>query len=293
MGRFNARRANMVIGLLQISATPLPSAYLGVPLFFGSARHIYFQKTLDSIRSKLVGWKTECLSFAGRLALVRHVLSSIPFHISLVLPLPSKTSLQSERPMRNFLWSANPDKSRSSLVRWDTVCLPKAEGGLGLRRVREFNEACLLFLAWSAISVDSVWANWFRGRYFKGLPIWYSKNPRNGSCIWKKLRGLSSLLQKDCRWIVSNGQSVNLWFDNWIDDDPIASNPDFHFSEKDCVAGIIEDNRWLIPGHLPTKMQVVLTNSIRSISLGDTSVPNLFSWKCNSSFSIREALYIF
>ena len=117
------------------------------------------------------GWKTKCLSFVGRLTLDRHVLSSIPLYISIVLPLPRKTCLQIERLMSYFLWSANPDKSRSSLVRWDTVCLPKAEGGLGLRRVTEFKEAYLLFLAWSAISVDLVWANWFRGRYFKGLPI--------------------------------------------------------------------------------------------------------------------------
>ena len=133
----------------------------------------------------------------------------------------------------------------------------------------------------------------FCGRYFKGLPIWYSKNPRNGFCIGKKLRGLSSLLQKDCKWIVSNGQSVNLWFDNWIDHDPIASwFLDSHFSEKDCIAGIIEENGWLIPGHVPTELQVFLANSIRSISLGDNSVSDHFSWKGNSYFSIWEAWHL-
>lgn len=116
LGKCNARNTNMVTGLLQISVDHLPSVYLGVPLFYCSARHIYyFQKILDSIRSKLAGWKTKCLSFAGRLTLVRHVLSSIPLHISLVLP--SKTCLQIEGLMRKFLWFANPDKSRSNLVR--------------------------------------------------------------------------------------------------------------------------------------------------------------------------------
>lgn len=36
---------------------------------------------------------------------------------------------------------------------WEVLCLPKFEGGLGLRKVKEFNEACLLKLGWSAISL--------------------------------------------------------------------------------------------------------------------------------------------
>lgn len=107
----------MVTGLLQINVAPLPSVYLGVPLFFGSARHIHFNKILDSIRSKLASWKTKCLSFAGRLTLERHVLSFVPLHISLILPLPNYTCLHIERLVRNFMWSANPAQSRSNLVR--------------------------------------------------------------------------------------------------------------------------------------------------------------------------------
>lgn len=96
------------------------------------------------------------LSSVGRLILVRHVLSSIPLHISLVLSLPSKTCLLIERMMRNFMWSPNLEKKKSNLVRWKTVHLPKEEVGLGLRRVKEFNEVCLLKLAWSVISTDSL-----------------------------------------------------------------------------------------------------------------------------------------
>ena len=77
LGNFNARRANMVSSLLQINQATLPSVYLGIPLFISSARHLHFQKVMDSIRLRLVGWKTKCISFAGRLILVRHVLSSI------------------------------------------------------------------------------------------------------------------------------------------------------------------------------------------------------------------------
>lgn len=124
-GNCNARRASMISALLQINIASLPSIYLGVPLFFGSGCHSHFNKILDSIRLRLAGWKTKCLSFASRLTLVRHLLSSIPWHISLVLLLPSKTCLLMERMMRNFLWSANPEGKKSNLIRWKKFAYPK------------------------------------------------------------------------------------------------------------------------------------------------------------------------
>lgn len=133
-------------GLLPIPQATPPSIYLGVPFFFGRPRHKFFNQVLDCIRSKLAGWKMKCLSFAGRLTLVKHVISSVPLHTSLVNPIPSKTCLQIEQLMRNILWSANLDARRCNLVRWETVCLPRYEGGLGLRRVKEFNDACMLRL---------------------------------------------------------------------------------------------------------------------------------------------------
>lgn len=143
---------------------------------------------------------------------------------------------------------AEEASGESNLVRWKTICLPKDEGGLGLRRVKEFNEACLMKQAWSAISKDSLWVNWFRARYFKGPSIWSSRNPNGGSCIWKSLISFSSLIQRNNRWVVGNGHSISLWFDNWIDQDPIASwFPYIQFSDMELVAEIIMDNAWQIP----------------------------------------------
>ena len=83
----------MISEILPITRASIPSVYLGVPLFFGSSKHSHFNQLLDSIRARLDGWKAKCLSFVGRLIMVKHVLSSIPLHISLVIPIPSKTSL--------------------------------------------------------------------------------------------------------------------------------------------------------------------------------------------------------
>lgn len=190
LGECFAMQAHMITGLL-IPRASLPSVYLRVPIFQGSSRHTHFNLLLDSIRSRLDGWKMKCLSSDGRLILVKHVLSFIPLHFSLVLPITCETNLQIERLMRNFLWSASSEKQRSNLVNWELVCLPKTEGGPGLHRVKEFNEDCLFKLGKYAASSDSLWAHWFHGRYFRTSSIWHSRNPKDGSCIWKRIRSLA------------------------------------------------------------------------------------------------------
>ena len=47
--------------------------------------------------------------------------------------------------------------------------MPKEEGGLGLSKVKEFNDACLLKLGWTAATSDSIWATWFRGDILETL----------------------------------------------------------------------------------------------------------------------------
>lgn len=282
----------MVLGLLEINKATLPPVYLGIPPFFGRACHPYFNKVLESIRLRPAGWKTKLLSFARRLIMVRHVLSSIPLYVSLVLPLPIKTYLVIKRLMRKFLWFANPERLKSNLVKWEAVCLPRSEAGLGLRRVKEFNEAYLLKLAWLVSTSNSLWPIWFRERYLKGLAIWHPKFQRGGSYICKSIRSFSSLIQRKSRWVIGNGHSISLWFDRWIDQVLIAARfPSLQFSDLNLVADIIGENSRHIPNHLPTQLKHFLALSTNSISIGSCSEGDLLQWKDSTSgdLSIKEA----
>jgi hypothetical protein len=48
-----------------------------------------------------------------------------------------------EKLQRNFLWGGMGDEFKHHLVKWDTVCTPKAEDGLGIRSLVLFNRALL------------------------------------------------------------------------------------------------------------------------------------------------------
>ncbi|KAJ8618130.1 hypothetical protein MRB53_014316 [Persea americana] len=107
----------------------------------------------------------------GRLILIRHVLSSMAIHLAATLPLPSSTCNALESAMRKFLWSGNANSSKINYVKWATVTLSKAEGGLDVRRLSKINAASSIKLGWQASTGDSIWSSWFKNKYFKHHPI--------------------------------------------------------------------------------------------------------------------------
>lgn len=125
-----------------------------------------------------------------------------------------------EKLMR-FLWLAEKNRTRTNCVRWSLVCLPKEKRGLGIRSVKEVNDACVLKLGWAA-STSSLWATWFRQRCFRNSSIWSRKTTSTGSCIWKRIRALSLFLQNESKWTVGNGTLISFWYDRWLDHDPIS-----------------------------------------------------------------------
>ncbi|KAK1440847.1 hypothetical protein QVD17_06679 [Tagetes erecta] len=82
---------------------------------------------------RLSSWDNKFLSFAGRLQLVRSVLSSMHIFWAVAFLIPSYTAKEIEVKLRRFLWGAKQERKVNAKVAWKKVCLPMLEGGLGIR----------------------------------------------------------------------------------------------------------------------------------------------------------------
>ncbi|XP_071708090.1 uncharacterized protein [Rutidosis leptorrhynchoides] len=205
-----------------------PLEYLGIPIGFNRDRIAMWNPILLKFKKKLAGWKGRCHSFGGHLVMVNAVISNLPIHYMSIYKAPVSILKQLERYRRNFLWGGDCLKKKTYLVKWESVCLPKDMGGLGITPLRLKNVALLAkwwsklnsskLSLWKSIVVSSFGPS-FRGKVMNDVsslrlsllsPIWrdlinlhkdeFSKSIV-GSNIWK--------------WKVGNGACILFWYDSW------------------------------------------------------------------------------
>lgn len=64
-------------------------------------------------------------------------------------------------------------KSSGAKVSWDSVCLPKPEGGLGFRRLHDWNVAAMTKYIWAlAKKADTLWIKWVHMFVIKTKCMW-------------------------------------------------------------------------------------------------------------------------
>ncbi|KAF3784212.1 putative ribonuclease H protein [Nymphaea thermarum] len=218
----------------------IPTTYLGIPLQTGNLKEAQCRQLTLKASQKLSLWKQKCLSFAGRLSLIKHVLSMVPGYWSLVVKLPLSTCKQLNRMAAEFLWGDSKSPHRIS---WPTLCLPKSEGGVGLRDLRETNSANMAFLVFRVSEQASPWASLIRGRYCerKGLLDCTSKGKRV-SKAWQTAVRAWSRIKEQVVWKVGNGTMVKFWTDSWGNDRLIDKIPPSHLHlVQDCISCSVQE----------------------------------------------------
>ncbi|XP_050211912.1 uncharacterized protein LOC126662068 [Mercurialis annua] len=137
----------------------LPITYLGLPSSLKPVKENLWNPVVCNFSSRLATWKCNLLSPAGRLILIKSVLSSLPVYFLGSLRIPQSVVQNLERLMRRFLWSGNVQSSGFSKVAWKDVCIPFEGGRLGITPLRIKNQSLLTKWIWKIMTVtrSSLW----------------------------------------------------------------------------------------------------------------------------------------
>ncbi|KAL0445011.1 UNVERIFIED_CONTAM: LINE-1 retrotransposable element O protein [Sesamum latifolium] len=93
-----------ILDLIGFQEGSLPIKYLGVPLVSSRLTIADCQPLIQKVDGRLAGWNNLNLSFAGRLQLIKSVLSSLHTYWAFVFILPKSVLKVIEERMRGFLW---------------------------------------------------------------------------------------------------------------------------------------------------------------------------------------------
>ncbi|GJS23740.1 uncharacterized protein Tco_0452372 [Tanacetum coccineum] len=211
-----------ILNLMPFAEGTLPVRYLGVPLI--SSRLLYrdCKVLVEKLESRVNDWRNKFLSLAGRMQLVRSVLSSMHIYWASVFILPVRIISDLEQLMRGFLWCQGEMKKGKAKVAWDSVCLPLKEGGLGIRRLEEFNTALMVSHIWSILNArDSLWVQWIYDYKLQGRSFWDVPCLGDVSWGWRKLLQIRSRVRPFIWHQIYNGRSTSMWFDRWADGCPL------------------------------------------------------------------------
>lgn len=160
--------------------------YLRIPSAASRLKATDYGPLLDKISDLIKAWTSLTLSSTGRLELIRLVVQGVSCYWFAIFPIPAVVIDRIEGMCRRFLWGSNMGR-----VAWRHVCLPKVEGGLGLRDIRSWNKALLAKTLWNIhLKKDTLWIKWVNELFLHGNSIWEWVPKADSPPIFKNLAEL-------------------------------------------------------------------------------------------------------
>jgi len=110
--------------------------------------------------------EAKTLVFWGRVTLIKSVLTFILIYFLSFFRVPKKLVNKLVRLQRNFLWGGAQEQNKIAWVKWESVCMRKEVGGLGVKDINSFNLSLLWKWKWSLFQHQGeLWARVLESKY--------------------------------------------------------------------------------------------------------------------------------
>nr|XP_043639254.1 uncharacterized protein LOC122610325 [Erigeron canadensis] len=235
----------------------------------------YFSKVLNHVKLAIL----RILPFEeGKLPIKSIATCSISFvYWSSVFILPTRVTTEIEQILRGFLWSQGVLKKGQAKVAWDVVCLPKQEGRLGIQWLDIWNSVLMTTHVCNLLILkESLRVKWIHAHRLRGKNFWDVQVKGNLSWSWRKLVQIRPTIKKRFWFVLGNGNSASVWYDNCADCCPILNHVTTRMiksaghSLESKVVDIVDNGIWKLPANwdqqvLATTAPVLDSNSRDSL----------------------------
>ncbi|XP_013650763.1 uncharacterized protein LOC106355336 [Brassica napus] len=273
------------------------SKYLGLPEHFGRRKKDLFTSIVDQIKLKAAGWASSQLSSAGKLAMLKAVLTAKPSFAMSCFQLPVSLCSRIQSALTRFWWDASPDKKKMCWVAWDKITAPKALGDLGVRDIQAFNTTLLAKQVWRIVSKpECLLSRVLRGKYCSKKPFLQVDAPKAASHGWRSILVGRYLLITNLSKAIGDGEITRVWKDPWLSMElpsrPVGPMQEIHqdlFVADLLCRGTREWNIPMIQSILPQHVPEILR-----IKPSITGAEDSYVWLTSSSgvYSAKSGYYV-
>ena len=118
------------------------------------------------------------------------------------------------------------DRRKIHWVKWEDMCEPKSEGGIGFKELALFNDALLAKQTWRLLhNQNSLFYKVFKSNFFPNCSILEVKEGHGGSYAWRSILRGRGVIRRGAKWRVSDGEKIKIWGDKWL---PSLHTPTVH-----------------------------------------------------------------
>jgi len=217
---------------LPCTVAEFPCTYLGLPLSNKKLRKADLMPWIEKVADKLPGWKAVLMNRAGRITMVRFVLSAIPIYLLIAINVPKWFINAIDKIRRGFLWKGKEQANGGCcLVAWEKVSRPLDFGGLGIINLE--------VMAWA------LQARW----------QWHKKTRTDRPWIDLELPSHPNslaLFSIAVRTELGNGNNTLFWIDRWLHGCSVENlAPEVFASvsprvrKRQTVAEALDNNKWV------------------------------------------------
>ncbi|GJS55935.1 hypothetical protein Tco_0629297 [Tanacetum coccineum] len=156
-----------------------------------------------------------------------------------VFILPTRVLLNIDQLMRQFLWCHGSSSKGKSKVAWEIACLPKHEGGLGIRRLECFNSALMTLHIWKLLTLkESLWLRPIIRKIHLRVKIGKDRNKSIGLILWADFDAACWLLKFLLGILLRSGIALHRW--SKIDDALILGVELIFMSLMPIMKGVLQ-----------------------------------------------------
>lgn len=155
------------------------------------------------------------LNMAGRVCLVKSVISVIPTYCMQAFWLPRGLLNQINKTMRSFIWSKGSGRPGWHLIGWNKLVDHKERGGLGVRDMAIANTTLLGKAVWSIMHhPHKLWVQALANKYLTASSILHAPHRTSDSPVWRGILRARDKIHNGFRFRLGSGDT-SVWYADW------------------------------------------------------------------------------